>query len=681
MDLLNTYNLYMGTIMLYFLAAIVSLAFLKLHKLNNLLVHSLCMLASLTGVVAAVWQIWLGDPVVKLAELSLPISLITINITIDRLASFFVLALSVLVFCVSVYSLGYISHYFGKRNVGLFNFLYSSFVLSMFFVFIVGNAILFFVAWEIMSLLSYFLVVFESEQRENQKAGILYIVMTHIGASFLLIGFMMMYSYTGSFDIFASSTVIPIVAKNVMFLLFLVGFGVKAGIIPFHIWLPYAHPAASSNVSALMSGIMIKTAIYGLIRFVLFYLNISSAWWGPLILGLGIVSAVLGVAYALMEQDIKRLLAFSSIENIGIILIGLGISFLAFAQSNLVVGSLALTAALFHTFNHTLFKGGLFLGAGAIQYATGTKNIEELGGLIKKLPITSLFVLGFALAISAIVPFNGFVSEWLTYQSLFLGISMGNGSMNIIYIIAVAALAMAGALAAVCFIKLFGIAFLGLPRSEKAEKAREVPVTMQAGMGLLAALCLLSGVLPMLFLRLVDKVVSSFTGTANAGQLQGGWLIAYYPVEVDGNSIYPLMLVFVIVLVVFLALGIIRLLGGPYRERKYGTWDCGYRNLNARMQYSGTGFSKPLRIVFRILYRPTRKLETGEGSTIYFPVSLKYSVTTESIFERYLYNPILFIANRFSIKAGSMIQTGSIHLYLLYILAAIVAAMLYNRIV
>jgi formate hydrogenlyase subunit 3/multisubunit Na+/H+ antiporter MnhD subunit len=233
-----------------------------------------------------------------------------------------------------------------------------------------------------MALISYFLVVFESEHVEKQKAGTLYIIMTHIGTSFLMIAFMMMYSYTNSFSMSADASAIPPAARNIMFILFLIGFGAKAGVIPMHIWLPHAHPAAPGNISSLMSGIMIKTAVYGLLRFVLVYLGVQDTWWGIVLMIVGIVSAVIGVAYAFVENNIKRLLAYSSIENIGIILIGMGVSFTAFSMGNDVTGALALCATLFHTFNHTLFKGGLFMGAGSVHFSTHTLNMEHLGGLI-----------------------------------------------------------------------------------------------------------------------------------------------------------------------------------------------------------------------------------------------------------------------------------------------------------
>ena len=265
----------------------------------------------------------------------------------DGLSAFFILALSVLVICVSLYSVGYLSHYCGKRPLGLFHFLYAMFIISMMLVLTSSNTVFFYMTWEVMSLVSYFLVIFESEKEENRKAGTLYIVMTHVATAFLLAGFMIIYSYTGSFDIFGSSDAIPETAKNIIFIFFLVGFGTKAGVIPVHIWLPYAHPAAPSNISALMSGIMIKTAIYGLVRFVIGFLGVTHVLVGVLVLSIGIVSTVLGVAYALMEHNIKRLLAFHSVENIGIILIGIGVSMTATANGNIFIAALALVAALF----------------------------------------------------------------------------------------------------------------------------------------------------------------------------------------------------------------------------------------------------------------------------------------------------------------------------------------------
>ena len=392
---------------------------------------------------------------------------------------------------------------------------------------------------------------------------------------------------------------------------------------------------------------------------------------------IGIASAVLGVAYALMEHNIKRLLAYHSVENIGIILIGLGVSFIAFAQNNPFVAELALMAALFHTFNHTLFKGGLFLGAGAIQYATQTKDIEKLGGLIKKMPATSLFVLCFSLAISAIVPFNGFVSEWLTYQSLFANIVSGQAGINILSILAVAALGLAGAMAAACFVKFFGISFLGLPRSEQAQNAKKVPLTMNIGMGILVAICFIVGLFPMLILKLIDQVAFNLVGSSILQQLHGGFLIVYSSLQLSGALISPLLILVAIAVIIVLALIMIRLVGGKYMERKYGTWDCGFAALNSRMQYSATGFSKPIKIVFKILFRPGRETH-ATGKLPYHPESVTYTVTSESIFEKYTYEPICKTINNFSRRMTHQVQTGSIHKYLLYIFITVLGLMIYN---
>lgn len=681
MEIFSAGTLFQTTIILYLLAASAALVFIKQPKCCNIIANIICIIAAIFGIVAALMKI-LVEPMqtIKLCIFHSMLPFISAEMKIDNLSAFFVLSLSILVACVSIYSIGYISHYIGKRNVGLFNFLYAAFILSMFFVMTSGNAVFFLLTWEAMSLLSYFLVIFESEYEENQAAGTLYIIMTHVGTAFLMIAFMIMFSYTKSFDMFGSSAAIPIQAKNIMFILFLIGFGTKAGVIPFHIWLPYAHPAAPSNVSALMSGIMIKTAIYGILRFILTYLGVQSTWWGGLIIILGIFSSTLGVAYAFVAGNIKKLLAYSSIENIGIIFIGLGVGLTATAQGHLTVSTLAITAALIHSFNHTLFKGSMFLGAGSIHYATGTKNMEELGGLIKKMPITALFVLGGALSISSIVPFNGFIGEWLTYQSLFANILPGQATFNVLSIISVAALAMTGAMAAASFIKLFGISFLGLPRSEHALEAKEVPKVMSVGTGILVALCLFIGLFPLTILKVVDRVVFNLMGTSLFGKLQGGLLIAYYPLEISGNIISPLIILFISAVVILLTLLIIKKIGGKYSEGKYGTWDCGFEALNARMQYSATAFSNLIEIVFRSLFRPSRKIKV-EGNSVFHPESIEYTSTFESIFEKHLYNPAIYVMQMLSRKMKFNIQTGSIHSYLLYIFVTVLVLMLYNTFV
>jgi NADH:ubiquinone oxidoreductase subunit 5 (subunit L)/multisubunit Na+/H+ antiporter MnhA subunit len=321
----------------------------------------------------------------------------------------------------------------------------------------------------------------------------------------------------------------------------------------------------------------------------------------------------------------------------------------------------------------------LFLGAGAVQYATHTKDLEKLGGLIKKMPVTAIWVLCFSLAISAIVPFNGFISEWLIYQALFLNIAIGMPALNILSMLSIAALGLVGALAAACFVKLFGISFLGRPRSAAADQAAEVPLTMNAGMAILGLLCLLIGLLPGFFVKFVDPVVVSLGGISISGRLQGWLLTAATPAQATANGIAPLEIVIVLAVVIVLALGLLRIIGGKYVMRKYGTWDCGFEALNARMQYSATGFSKPLRIVFSILYRPGRKVVVEKGASDYFPAEIKYKVWTEPVFEKYLYDPALRLVRKFSWRIIHLVQTGSVHAYLIYIFVSVLALMLYNR--
>ncbi|MEA1962087.1 MAG: proton-conducting transporter membrane subunit [Bacillota bacterium] len=666
-------------VLLYLLAAILSIALSRQQKVANIMSNAFCILASLVGIMGSTLALLGESPVIQIISVKSVVPYFTLNVSMDHLSAFFVLALSVLVLCVSIFSLSYMAHYYGKQKVGFFNFLYAAFILSMFLVITAGNAAFFYIVWEIMSLLSFFLFVFESEHAEAEKAGTLYIVMMHVGSAFLLIAFMMMFHYTGSFDLSGNAALIPGLAKDLMFIFFFIGFGTKAGLIPFHIWLPYAHPAAPSNVSALMSGIMIKTAIYGMIRFMFCYLGIQNSWWGILLLSVGVISCVLGVAYAMMEHNIKRLLAFHSIENIGIIVMGIGIGFIASAQDKPFLCSLAMSAALLHTFNHALFKGGLFLGAGAIQYSTGTKDIEKLGGLIKKMPVTAIFFLCFSLAISAVVPFNGFVSEWLTYQALFIGIQPGQVGFNILAICSVAALALAGAMAAGCFIKLFGISFLGRARTACAAEAENVPLSMNLGMGILALLCLLIGIFPLLALKGVNTVVASLSGYSLLAHLKGGLLIAYVPLQIAGNTIDSLTVCIATLLIIGLTFVLIRIIAGKPVVRRSGTWDCGFNALNPRMQYSATGFSKPLRIVFRMLYRPGRALQVQAGQSVYFPESMRYTVTTESIFEKYIYRPIFQWTQKLSRTTSFSIQTGSIHMYLTYIFVTLLLLMLYNQ--
>jgi hydrogenase-4 component B len=664
---------------LYGLAAVAALVFYRHPKLANVIPNIITIVAAFTGTTASIIHLLSDANRIYLGNLITSVPYLSFELSMDRLSAFFILVLSILTLAVSIYSIGYLTHYYQRRNVGLFNFLVNLFILAMAGVLLSENMIAFLLSWELMSLLSYFLVIYEAEEAGNQRAGLIYLIMTHLAGAFLFIAMGLIYKSCGSLALSSTLAGAPVWVKNLLFCCFLIAFGTKAGIIPLHIWLPYAHPAAPSNVSAYMSGIMLKIAIYGFIRFVFGMLGAEFQWWGTALLIIGLFTTILGAAYTLVEHNIKRLLAYCSIENIGIILIGLGVACLAFSTGQLLISALALTATLFHLLNHTVVKGLLFMGAGAVLHTTHTKDMENLGGLLKRMPITGVFMLMGSLAISAIPPFNGFVSEWLTLQALFVYIANATSGIKVLLIMTLAALAMAGSFAAASFVKFFGISFLGLPRSENAAKAKEVPQTMLWGMGLLAGLSLLLGILPLVMVRLLDQVVVGVTGATLSSSLRGSSFMMYYPVTVMKNSLTPSTVLIIGIILVITVWLIVRILSWHGKEREYGTWDCGFNGLNARMQYSATGFSKPLRIIFRALYRPNREFEVEPGVSVYFPKSVHYDTTTEPVFEKYLYLPISGALTGFARKFRMIVQTGSIHRYLIYILVTILLLLLYFR--
>ncbi len=594
---------------------------------------------------------------------------------VDKLSAFFILVISISVFAVSIYSTGYVREYFGKRNIGYLGFLYNIFIISMILVVSANNAIMFLIVWELMSVISYLLVVYEHEKPEARKAGFIYIVMTHIGTGFILLSFLIFAGTSGSFNFetfHAAGSLMPPFLKDIAFLFALIGFGAKAGIVPLHIWLPYAHPAAPSNVSALMSGVMIKTAIFMLIRISFDFLGAGTAWWGYLVLAVGTISALTGILYAVVEPDIKRMLAFSSIENIGIILIGIGASMVFFAGGKPGLSAIAAIAALYHLLNHSIFKGLLFMGAGSILFSTHTKNIEELGGLIKKMPVSSVLILIGILSISALPPFSGFVSEWLTFQSLLSVFKYGDSNTfaMIAMSISAALLALTGALAAFCFLKTFGIGFLALPRSKHAEHAKEVNKPMLLGMAIFAKLSILLGIFPFFVLPILDRIVQSVTGASVFSQsfsLGDFGTIAIPATLITLSTPTLLVLMLILLLIPFLLLTI-------YNSRKmviYETWGCGQPVSTARNEYTAAAFSKPIQIWFKSLYRPVRETEATYSASPFLKESFKFESRIEQVFEEYVYNPVVEFVQAKS-KRAVLIQTGSIHAYLSYIFATLI---------
>jgi hydrogenase-4 component B len=594
---------------------------------------------------------------------------------IDRLSAFFVVVIAAGAIPASLYAIGYTREYAGKHSLAGMGFAFNVFVAAMILVPLARNVLTFLALWETMSLASYFLVITEHDRDDTLRAGWVYFVMTHAGFAALFLGFLLLARATGTMlfaDWSAAAAKLDPTSRDLIFVLLALGFGSKAGIIPLHVWLPRAHPAAPSHVSALMSGVMIKLGVYGLTRVAFDWLGVGPVWWGGTMLILGAVSAVLGVLYALVEHDLKRLLAYHSVENIGIIMLGVGAGMLFQAHRLEALAALALIAALYHTLNHATFKSLLFMGAGAVLHATHTRNMEEMGGLIKRMPQTAAFFLVGSVAIAALPPFNGFISEWLTFQSLLLSFRITAHTVNLIFALGVAALALTSGLAAACFVKAFGITFLALPRSEPAALAREVEWTMRAAMALLALACAVLGVVPSMTLAPLETTVFELMGAHADVQFNLTSVVAN-----DGFG-WVASLWMALALVVFLMalpLGL-RLMGANKRRRAYETWGCGRALQTARFEYTATAFANPFKRVFALLYRPVKELDIEfHPESRYFVRTMAYYNEGRLIFEDALYRPLLRMIETLAREARAL-QSGNVHGYLVYILVALVALLI-----
>jgi hydrogenase-4 component B len=603
---------------------------------------------------------------------------VRLSVRLDALSAFFVLIASLLSVAVSIYSLGYARGFYGRKKVGVLGALYNALLLAITLVFSSADAFFFLMAWEIMALAAYGLVSFEHEKTETRNAGVLFFIMSHIGTGCLVLGFLLLFQATGDFGFEGFRTVgggMSPARRDAAFLLFLFGFGMKAGIVPLHVWLPEAHPVAPSNASALLSGVLIKTGIYGLTRVLLDFLGAPPNWWGVTVLTIGTTSAVLGVLYALMEHDLKRLLAYHSIENIGIILMGLGASLMFLHTHHPVLAALALVAGLYHTINHAIFKALLFLGAGAVLQATHTRNMEEMGGLIKRMPKTALCFLVGAVAISALPPLNGFVSEWLTYQSLLQGFSTTSSLVRILFPLSGAMLALTGALAAACFVKAFGITFLAQPRSEQAAQGREASPPMLAGMGLLVIACLFLGLLPATFVKLFDPITRQLMGQELSSQLGLAHGLALGNTQLQGGTISTLGMALMGICLLPVPLVLWLWLGRQAGTRIGPTWDCGLRGLSPAMEYTATGFSKPIRMIFKALFRPRREVQREYDYSPYFAKTLRFQSHIEEAFVTRIYRPLNRAVLRSSRRMRAL-QAGSIQAYLIYIFVTLLGLLL-----
>jgi formate hydrogenlyase subunit 3/multisubunit Na+/H+ antiporter MnhD subunit len=579
------------------------------------------------------------------AALRLPLGLpwLGANFKYDGLAAFFLVVVNLGGAAASCYGLGYGRHESAPHRVLPF---FPAFLAGMNLVVLADDAFTFLLCWEFMSLASWALVMAHHREPGNTRAGYIYLVMASFGTLALLLAFGLLSGTAGSYGFAAIRAVQHSQSSGVLVLiLMLLGAGSKAGLVPLHVWLPLAHPAAPSHVSALMSGVMTKVAVYAFIR-VVFDLLGPPAWpWSIVVLCLGGVTAVLGILYALMEKDLKRLLAYSTIENIGIIFVGLGLA-LAFQANGLrLAAGLAFTAALFHVLNHSLFKSLLFFAAGAVLTSTGSRNMETLGGLIHRMPYTSFVFLVGAVAISALPPLNGFASEWLLFQAILQSPHLPQWALKITVPAVGALLALAAALAAACFVKAFGISFLGRPRSMPAETAGEVDRYSLSAMIVLAGLCLLAGILPGLVIDHISPVALAVLGDRLPAQTPMPWL-SILPIAESGSSYNGLLVLIFITVSASLAVLVIHRFAS-HALRRAPAWGCGFSDLTPAAQYSGASFAQPLRRVFAMAFAARERVVLPAPGDIR---PARFTIELRDLVWDALYAPIVdaigFVASR-----------------------------------
>jgi hydrogenase-4 component B len=568
-------------------------------------VYGVSVVASAISLVAALTHL-LGAAAPETVVLPVGVPWLGAHLRLDALSAFFLVVIDLGAMSASLFALGYGQHETAPGRVLPF---YPAFLAAMTLVLVADDAYTFLLSWEFMSLTSWALVMAHHRVPENVRAGYIYLVMASFGTMALLLAFGLLAGSEGLYTFAQIRAAHPSAVLGALALILaLIGAGSKAGLVPLHVWLPLAHPAAPSHVSALMSGVMTKVAVYGYIRIVFDLAGGPAWWWSIVVLALAGATTVMGVLYALMQHDLKRLLAYHTVENIGIIFIGLGLALAFKAHGMLFAAALAFTAALLHVFNHSLFKSLLFFGAGAVLTATGERDMEHLGGLIHRMPKTAFLVLIGCAAISALPPLNGFVSEWLTFQAILLSPQLPSWGLKLLIPAVGALLALAAALAAACFVKAYGVTFLGRPRTPAAEAATETDSYSLAAMLILAALCLLVGILPGIFIDALAPVSSALIGAHMPAQIGAQWL-SIVPIAASRSS-YDGLLVFLFIAIsgMLAAFAIHRLASD--RLRRAPAWDCGYPDASPMTQYSATSFAQPIRRVFgTVVFRAREQVE------------------------------------------------------------------------
>lgn len=645
----------LGSVALWLSVGIAGLV--RLHRLS-FVAHVLFPCGALIGIgVAAIGVLALfSTPESAILPVGLP--QLPFHLRLDALSGFFLILLGGANAGISIFAAGYFREGEGTPP-GLLCLQYHVFLASMAMVVVADDAYAFMVAWEVMALSSFFLVTTNHRIPEIRRAGFLYLLIAHVGALAILLCFGVLQANTGDYT-FANMR-----AQHLTpfwgwtgFLLALVGFGAKAGLVPLHVWLPEAHPAAPSPVSALMSGVMLKMAVYGLLRVTFDLLQTPSADWGLVALSMGLLTALYGVIFSTVQTDMKRLLAYSSIENLGLICVGIGVAILFRANAMPVFAALALTAALYHCINHAFFKSLLFLGTGAVLHATGERNLGRLGGLMRPMPWVGGFALIGALAAAGLPPLNGFVSEWLLLQSFLFTVGLPSSFVNMLIPVLAAGVALTAALGGYAMVKFFGVIFLGQPRERALAHAHDAGAWERLGLAWLGAGCLALGLFPVGILTLLDPITRLLVGEGlGPAAAAHGWLLLA-PIAPERASYNPVVFLGgVAVSVLFVFMLVRRLYHG--RIRRAPPWDCGTQGITPRMQDTAEGFGQPIRHIFGTVLRVQRELPNP------FDEAPRYRVTVDDRLWHWLYLPVARVVESMSRLVGRL-QRGRIAIYLLY---------------
>jgi formate hydrogenlyase subunit 3/multisubunit Na+/H+ antiporter MnhD subunit len=612
-----------------------------------------------------------GIGAMRSAAVVLPLGLpwIGANFLVDPLSAFFLAIVNLGGLAASIYALGYGRHEQSPHRVLPF---FPAFLAGMNLVLLAADAFSFLVSWEFMSLASWALVLSHHRDEDNRRAGYVYILMASLGTFALLLAFGLLAGPEGHYAFAAMrGQNLPVSYAALVLLLALLGAGSKAGLLPLHVWLPLAHPAAPSHVSALMSGVMTKVAIYAVIRILFDLSGPPQWWWGLIVILLGSATALMGVLYALFQTDIKRVLAYSTIENIGIIFVGLGLALSFWADHFGAAAALAFTAALFHAFNHSLFKSLMFFGGGAVLTATGERDMEKLGGLIHRMPVTALAMLGGAAAISALPPWNGFVSEWLTFQTILLSPELPQWGLRLFVPATGALLALSVVLAAACFVRFYGITFLSRPRSGAAAEARETDLWSRGVMLALAVLCLLIGILPGYVIDLMAPVTQSLLGAHMPQQSSVAWL-SLIPISKARSSYNGLLVFLFIAASASIAAYAIHRLASK-ATRRAPIWACGSPVLSPEAQYTAASFSQPIRRVFGpLLFRAREQVEMPSPGNL---APARLQVRLDDLVWNILYLPIVE-GVRIATDRLNVLQFLTIRRYLSLVFAALIVLLL-----